>query len=64
MHTTTKLHPGQRFAPVTFRRLEGDDHTFGAPGSWQALFVVRGQHCPICKTYLAGIEQRRDAFAS
>ena len=63
MDTTTKLHPGQLFAPIVFSQLDGADHTFGAPGSWQALFVIRGQHCPICKTYLGEIEKRRATFA-
>ncbi len=62
METTGKLHPGQLFSPVSFKRLNGPDYTFGTPGSWQALFVIRGQHCPICKAYLAEIEARRDAF--
>ena len=64
MHTTAKLHPGQAMEPLTFRRLGGDDYTFGAPATWQALFVFRGQHCPICKAYLREIEQRRDALAA
>ncbi len=62
MDTTTKLHPGQSFSPVTFRQLGGGDFTFGAPGAWQALFIIRGQHCPICKSYLGDIEKRRTAF--
>lgn len=64
METTNKLHPGQPFAPVTFKQLDGSDFAFGAPGGWQALFVIRGQHCPICKTYLGEIEKRRAAFAA
>ena len=64
MDTTAKLHPGQTLEPFTFRRLDGEDYTFGAPGAWQALFVIRGQHCPICKSYLGEIEQRRDALAA
>ena len=63
MDATTKLHPGQPFVPVTFQRFGGGELRFGAPGGWQALFVIRGQHCPICKSYLAEIEQRRGAFA-
>lgn len=63
MQTTDKLHPGQPFAPVTFKQLDGGDFTFGAPGGWQALFVIRGQHCPICKSYLGEIERRCAAFA-
>jgi len=64
VHTTRKLHPGQPFAPVIFKQLGGGDFTFGAVGAWQALFVIRGQHCPICKAYLSEIEQRRDALAA
>lgn len=63
MQTTSKLHPGQPFTPVTFNRLDGEDFTFGAPGAWQALFVIRGQHCPICKSYLGELEARREALA-
>ncbi|HQT79113.1 MAG: thioredoxin peroxidase [Rhodospirillales bacterium 20-64-7] len=62
METTTKLHPGQTISAETFKRLDGEDYTFGGPGKWQALFVFRGQHCPICKTYLGKIEAKRDAF--
>ncbi|MDE3239763.1 MAG: redoxin domain-containing protein [Paracoccaceae bacterium] len=62
MTTTTKLHPGLDFAPVTFKRLDGPDFTFGGTGKWQALFVFRGQHCPICKRYLATLETKRSAF--
>ncbi len=63
MQTTNKLRPGQPFAPVTFKQLDGSDVTLGAPGGWQALLVDRGQHCPICKTYPGEIEKRRAAFA-
>jgi peroxiredoxin len=64
MQTSAKLHPGQPFAPMSFKQLDGGDYTFGAPGGWQALFVIRGQHCPICKSYLGEIEQRLEAFAA
>lgn len=63
MDTTQKLHPGQRFTPVVFKQLDGNDYTFGVAGIWQALFVIRGQHCPICKAYLEEIEKRRAAFS-
>lgn len=62
MDTIDKLHPGETFSPRTFKRLDGEDYTFGAPGRWQALFVFRGQHCPICKRYLGKIEAKREAF--
>lgn len=62
MDTTSKLHPGQTMEPLTFNSLDGTTHTFGAPGGWQALFVFRGQHCPICKSYLSDIEHHRKAL--
>ena len=40
MQTTNKLRPGQPFAPMIFKQLGGSDVTFGAPGGWQALFLV------------------------
>jgi len=64
MDTTQKLHPGQMFQPEIFKRVDGADYTFGTPGKWQALFVFRGQHCPICMGYLTKIEERREAFAT
>ena len=62
MNTTAKLHPGQPFNAEVFKRVEGADFTFGAPGKWKALFVFRGHHCPICKSYLTKIEERRASF--
>src|SRR5258708_40282964 len=62
MNTTAKLHPGQPFNAEVFKRVEGADFTFGAPGKWQALFVFRGHHCPICKSYLTKIEEWRASF--
>ncbi len=62
METTTKLHPGQQVAPLTFKRLDGTEYQFGGTGAWQALIVYRGQHCPICTGYLGKIKQRFDAF--
>lgn len=62
MQNTHKLHPGQIFAPETFKRLDGPDFTFGELGRWQALFVLRGQHCPICKRYLAQIGEKQPEF--
>ena len=63
METTSKLHAGQFVPALTFSRLDGSPYTFGGAGSWQALFVFRGQHCPICKGYLADIEARLPKFS-
>jgi peroxiredoxin len=64
METTSKLNPGQPFPAMTFARLDGSPYAFGGTGSWQALFVFRGQHCPICKSYLGQVEARLDKFST
>lgn len=56
MEASNKLHPGQAFEAETFRRLDGPDHRFGDAGRWQALFVFRGQHCGVCKSYLRKLQ--------
>ena len=62
MESTQKLHPGQPFPPLTLSRLDGEPYVFGGPGKWQALFVFRGQHCPICMKYLKEIEGLLEKF--
>jgi len=62
MQVSNKLHPGQPFAAETFKRLDGPELTFGAPGKWQALFVFRGQHCGVCKSYLRKLQDKLGAF--
>ncbi len=62
METTQKLHPGQQFPPITFERLDDTPYSFGKPGAWQALFVFRGQHCPICKKYLTDLDTKLEKF--
>lgn len=64
METTSKLHPGQIFMREVFQCLDGPDFEFGGTGRWQALFVIRGQHCPICKRYLTALEAARSEFDS
>lgn len=60
--TIIRLHPGRLFQPIVLKELDRGEFVFGAPGRWQALFVFRGQHCPICKSYLGEIARRRAVF--
>ena len=64
MDTTPKLHPGQRFDSQNFKRIDHEDYIFGGRGHWQALFVYRGSHCPLCKKYLIKLEGHRAEFKS
>lgn len=62
MDTTAKLLAGQAFSPEVFKCMGGSEYRFGVLGLWQMLFVFRGQHCPICKTYLKKLEGLRASF--
>ena len=62
MDKTQKLHPGQNLLPLQFKRIDGPDYQFGGSGTWQALFVYRGKHCPICKGYLGKLKHRLEKF--
>lgn len=47
--------------------LGGGDLRLGVPlddNDWQMVVVLRGKHCPICKTYLAELERVAPKFAS
>ncbi|MDF1728096.1 MAG: peroxiredoxin-like family protein [Sulfitobacter sp.] len=62
----TKLTAGQAFPENEVPRLGGGSLTLGKPEGgpdWQLVVVYRGLHCPICKTYLAKLEDLQDEFA-
>lgn len=52
----TKLCTGQPFPQITAPKLGGGDITLGAAPAAQLIVVYRGQHCPVCKTYLGKLE--------
>ncbi|WP_372615382.1 peroxiredoxin-like family protein [Aquicoccus sp.] len=63
---TDKLKSGERLPEISVSLLGDDDLRLGAPvddHDWQMVVVYRGQHCPICKTYLAELERTAPEFA-
>lgn len=63
---TEQLKSGERLPEVTVSCLGGGDLRLGKPvddHDWQIVVVYRGQHCPICKTYLAELERTVPEFA-
>nr|WP_086940207.1 redoxin domain-containing protein [Thaumasiovibrio occultus] len=65
MATSAKLKAGDTFPTMTVQSLEGTTLTLGKPQhgmSWQAIFVYRGKHCPLCTKFLNEIETYRQAF--
>lgn len=63
---TNKLRAGTQFPRVTATLLNGEtvelgkpraDNVSNAQPAWQMVVVYRGQHCPICSSYLTGLKE-------
>ncbi len=61
MHAS--LTSGAPFPATDVSRLRGEPLALGTSGSWQAIFVYRGLHCPICRQYLKALEAKLPEFA-
>ncbi|MFA0109292.1 redoxin domain-containing protein [Vibrio breoganii] len=67
MAHSVKLKAGDEFPEMTVTLLDGSEVTLGKPNgeaNWQAVFVYRGKHCPLCTKYLNEIESYKEAFAA
>jgi peroxiredoxin len=61
----TALSAGSTFPKTDVAALGGGTLTLGAPRGeydWQLVVVYRGLHCPICKTYLSGLQELEATF--
>lgn len=59
MTTSIKLNAGDLFPATQVTLLDGTSVALGKPQSnatWQAVFVYRGKHCPLCTKYLNELE--------
>lgn len=66
MSHSIKLKAGDTFPTLTATLLDGSTVTLGKPqgdATWQAVFVYRGRHCPLCTKYLNELETYKQAFA-
>lgn len=66
MATSTKLNAGDIFPTIQVTLLDGSNATLGQPrgnATWQAVFVYRGKHCPLCTKYLNELEGYKQALA-
>lgn len=61
----SRLEAGQAFPDVDVHKLGGDVMTLGTPNGghdWQLVVVYRGLHCPLCKKYLAQLDEMAGDF--
>ena len=66
MTSSNKLKAGDEFPAIEAALLDGSTVTLGKPqgdASWQAVFIYRGKHCPLCTRYLNALEGFKQAFA-
>ena len=62
----TSLFAGQAFPKTNVDQVGGGVLTLGAfsgEADWQMVTVYRGLHCPICKRYLAQLDEMSGKFA-
>lgn len=61
----TALAAGTHFPQIEIPRLGGVTITLGIPQEgrdWQLVVIYRGLHCPLCKKYLAQLEETQGQF--
>ncbi|WP_299042733.1 redoxin domain-containing protein [uncultured Tateyamaria sp.] len=62
----TALAAGSAFPKLDVAKLGGGTLTLGAPQGghdWQLVIVYRGLHCPLCKKYLAQLQEMEGDFS-
>lgn len=57
------IRAGEEFPDVTVPKAGGGDIDLAKGDGWQMVVVYRGQHCPVCRTYLRGLNEMLDEFA-
>ena len=63
---SVKLNAGDAFPSIEVTDSEGNQVTLGQPRdgfTWQAVFVYRGRHCPLCTRYLNQLAEYKELFA-
>jgi len=66
MGHSVKLKAGEAFPNISATRLDNTTVEIAKPQegmTWQAVFVYRGKHCPLCTKYLNELESYQQAFA-
>ena len=65
MNESKKPTAGAELPALAWPLVGGGSHELASTGGgWRLLVVYRGKHCPLCKKYLATLNQMLDQFAS
>lgn len=60
--SNTKMIAGSTFPEMQWDAVGGGKIDPMARSGWRALLIYRGQHCPICKSYLDKLEELQGQF--
>lgn len=60
--TEYMTRPGRPTPPMSFLSPDGEQIQLGGKGRWQVAVVYRGAHCPLCRKYLATLDDLLDDF--
>jgi peroxiredoxin len=64
MVTALKPTAGAPMPAVNVAKVGGGKLTIGASDGWQMVVVYRRRHCPLCRRYLAELNQLLDEYRS
>jgi len=59
-----KLSAGQAMPEIKVPSIGAGEMAIGGKGRWQLVVVYRGKHCPICSTYLKGLDEIKEQYAA
>lgn len=62
MTNASRPAAGDPMPVMAVPRVGGGEILIGDAPGWQAVFVYRGSHCPLCRHYLASLNEQADAF--
>ncbi len=62
MSATTRIAAGSPFPTMTWPLAGGGELTLAGEKGWRLLVVYRGRHCPLCKKYLATLNDKLHEF--
>ncbi|MDQ3269865.1 MAG: AhpC/TSA family protein [Pseudomonadota bacterium] len=62
MNPSEKLSAGSTFPDLSFPRVGGGRVSPSQGSGWRMLVVYRGRHCPLCRKYLAALENLLGAY--
>lgn len=59
---SSKVEAGTLMPEIALPKVGGGTVQIGGSGRWQLVIVYRGKHCPLCKKYLARLQELKPDY--